>query len=346
MFVYISGTILSILLASICQHHLKANNLAKALIAGFPLFLISAMRFDIGTDYNSYYQFFLENQNGFFFYEPLYNLLGYIVIQFSNNFQWIIVITSAIYIYTITYTLFRDSPNPPLSIFFLVTMVFYFDSFNIIRQCIGCAFVLMSLRYVVDRNPLKFSLCIFVASGFHTSCLVFFPVYFIPLLNFTIRKAVIFLSSFVVMLLPLRFLFNILIELTPYSKYIGGQYDTFAPASVIGIFVQFALFCFVSYRFLDNEKFKVYYCLQTISLCLTIFGIFHVLVGRLQYPFSIHSIITIPMALSNYRQNKEKVLIKLVIIICYILYCFVIVFLLKSNEVYPYQCVLTRMKFY
>lgn len=346
MFVYISGTLLSIFLANICQNYLKANNLIKALIAGFPLFLISAMRFGIGTDYESYYQIFLEQQNGVFYYEPLYNLLGYIVIQFSNNFQWIIVITSAIYIYTIMYTLFRDSPNPPLSIFFLVTMVYYFDSFNIVRQCLGCAFVLMSLRYVVDRNPIKFSLCIFVATGFHISCFIFLPAYFIPLLNFNLRKAVIFLSSFVIMLLPLRSLFNILIEFTPYSKYIGGRYDTFSPASVLGILVQFAIFCFVSYRFLDNEKFKVYYCLQTVSLCLTIFGIFHVLIGRLQYPFSIHSIITIPMALTNYMQKKEQLLIKSVIIVCYILYCFIIVFLLGSNEVYPYQCILSRTRFY
>ena len=153
-------------------------------------------------------------------------------------------------------------------------------------------------------------------------------------------------TSGIVLLFPLRALFFFLIEFTPYSKYIGGRYDRFAPMSLLGILVQLSLFVLVTYTYQDDAKYKMYYSLQTISLCLTIFGVFHVLVGRLQYPFSIHSILMIPLALETMQNAYERLIVKTIVVICFAIYCLVIVFILGSNEVYPYQCILTYKEIY
>ena len=163
--------------------------------------IIVGFRYNVGVDWDGYRIAFLESGNltfeensfelGYFIISKIMNLLGFGYQQFFfliNLFTW--------------YFIFKSIPKKLLLyfIFFLFCTEFFFWSMNGIRQFTAMSIFLFSIKYILDKQLIKFTLTLIFAGLFHKSAFIFFPLYFIPykkLYNRTIML-IIFLFSFLI----------------------------------------------------------------------------------------------------------------------------------------------------
>lgn len=141
-------------------------------LAFIVIFLPSALRYGVGADFFNYYEIFeyrnyvTKNEYGFYFVNVFIKYLGL-------SAQW------AIAAYALIFTLmgFFSYPKKNAWVFHVlfISMLLFF-SFNGIRQAISVAFILLAIKFELDKKNLIFFLLIIIASMFHQSALLLLPV--------------------------------------------------------------------------------------------------------------------------------------------------------------------------
>jgi len=195
----------------------------------FILWIPSALRYGIGADYFSYAHMFYSMSDEIIFYEPAYFLINKLISILHLDFQYVIAISSLIFLYV-------GMKSIPTYYFYLSLFVFiitcYFPSYNIIRQMISVVFSATAVAQLLKDNKKGYIIYILAGSLFHISILVLLPFYFLrkmkisPYLNLTL------ILIFSVIILYTSFLHHILnnsfLGLTKYAPYLtnGDHYRT------------------------------------------------------------------------------------------------------------------------
>ena len=183
-------------------------NLTENELTTFKLFAFIVLIFQVGfrwktgTDWEPYLEHFnrtfevsdtlVSILSGF---EPGYAFFVLFVKKFTDDYTIFLVLHALIY-YSLIFHAFKK-----LSPFFFVSLLFFYvTTLGVMgsnRQLIALAICLYSLRYVIDKKLIKFTLTIGFAFLFHSTAVVFFVFYF---LYVDIKKVWIFgilLLSFV-----------------------------------------------------------------------------------------------------------------------------------------------------
>ena len=348
MTVYCCSCLASMLVAYLGMRRFSGDRqrIAVVLFSALPMILVAALRYDVGTDYlHTYVPYFETVRDGFLEnyskMEILYHLLNVAIAALGGDYVWVFAI-AAILFYTMVYLqIFADSPNPLLSIFLLTGMGYVFVFFNAMRQMMGCAILLYSLRYVQRRRLLPFFICVAIATGFHISCIVFIPVYWIAKIRIRPMWAFIITAIVTVLSVVIANLVLHLIGMTKYAVYLQSIFDTGKTAYVM-LAINLLLLAFESVFYQNNAKYRLYYNLQLIALWTTIFSGKIVLMLRLLWVFGLPSVISLPVAMEGIENQKNRKLIASVICVLYVLYFIITVGINNSNTVLPYQTIFSR----
>jgi transmembrane protein EpsG len=167
----------------------------------------AAIRFGIGTDYFSYIdkyyritfypQTFLEIIND---REPAFTLLNFLVKWNVDNPQYVIAMSSFLLLIFI-YMMINDQSkniNVGLAIFIFMTL-FYFGSYNILRQYIAIGIVFYSYKYLIKKDFYKFLFLIIFAALFHITALIVLPIYlFTGQVRYKNIKLVVFIGIIII----------------------------------------------------------------------------------------------------------------------------------------------------
>lgn len=141
------------------------------------------LRWQTGTDWEPYLFHFEETNN---ISDVYYSLTGFeqgygffvlIIKSIWNSYTAFLVVHALIY-YMLVFSAFKKL-SPYL---FVSLLVFYATSLGVLgsnRQLIALAICLYALRYVVDRNAIKFFLLIALAFLFHSTAIMFVVYYFL-----------------------------------------------------------------------------------------------------------------------------------------------------------------------
>lgn len=204
------------------------------------LALFSGLRDNVGVDFNSYYNLFYDiKQNNEVYFEYLNIFLVKFIFYIGGNSQLIFLI------YAIITTLFfikyikNFSSNYYLSIIIFISFgMFYFATFNQMRQYLALVIFLYALKYIYKQDFLKYSLLILLTTFIHLSSVVLLPLYFFLNKKFSIKK---YLVIFFIYILSLNFIV-MLIELTPYAFYLNtSMYDRHGSKTLLYVFLFFNL---------------------------------------------------------------------------------------------------------
>lgn len=286
------------------------------------IFLLAALRFDVGYDYSHYFQLieqslkFIEDQLG------RIEFLSLQLILFSTNinFTQLFFIVSSLIIYFLFYKTVLDiSEDKRLStILFLCFPLFYFNSLSIVRQFIALSILFYGVRFIFRKKLILFSALVFVASQFHSSAVFGIFLYFIY--NIKFKPYLIFLLyifSFFSSELLGYFVLSFSEKYSIYITKIGGE-----GGSIILILVKLAgLFMlpltFVLRKYQDKEL-NFYYLSFYIGIfiwsSLSVYG--HAGMRGALY-FIIFLILLLPKILNKFKQRellKQGVLILSIIL--------------------------------
>lgn len=212
-------TLLSIVI--LVSSLLKDINKLLLYIFIFILFILLGFRgLDVGTDTLNYEAYFDIIKSGVNLpVEIGWVFLNKAVLFFGGSFRIFLLIVSALTLIPIFYVIRRQSVNPLLSIFLFYTLYLYFYSFNISRQALAMSIVFFSYPFLHDVKRVKYLTLILLASLFHYTALIAFPLLFVSKL--TVKKYQVFILiifTVTVGLFMADFVFNSISDII-YSNY-------------------------------------------------------------------------------------------------------------------------------
>lgn len=244
-----------------------------------------------------------------------YKYYNKIISIFFKNPQAITIFNSLLIIILIYRLIDQYSKNKWMSIFLFYAFGFYQLSLNLTPSTIAALIALNGLKYIKNKNIIKYLIHILIGSFFHYSVFIFLPLYFLGYLK--INKHIfwqLLIITFVIGIFIYPRLLEWLIMVIPkrYATYLIEKERIYQIAVYA---VQLILFLFVMLRNkLCNEAFHKYYVEIFLFLLesLTYFIALHSSgVNRVSFLLSPIIIVLIPnfiMDRSFTRYDKRKVI--------------------------------------
>jgi len=156
------------------------------------LVLQVGLRWETGTDWESYYNHFVSLTGFtsviFSEFEYGYGIFEWLVKSISSNYSVLLLIHAIIYYFLIVDSFKKYSPNLYLSLLMFYTLSMGVMGSN--RQLIALAVCIYAIRFIIEKKPLIFFLLILIAISFHSTAYLFLIYYF---LNKSIKSKVFLL---------------------------------------------------------------------------------------------------------------------------------------------------------
>ena len=312
----------------------------------------SVFRFDVGFDYSVYWLLPVPIEDGwgalwnvydwgseyaeFSRFEPI-NRLFYLIAAYLDCRILLFVIYGVLTYSLIFCTILRYAKDPVTSI--LAFLAFnYLISLGEMRQGLAIAIVFFSLRYIIDKQPVRFLFCIALAGLGHFSAFAMVLLY--PLYHFfSFRMTFITVITLLVSGEIIQFT---ILSSTRYKGYldfdsISGRYLRF-----IFIFIFILLYCATHFFSSQEDKEKN---IALLKICLIgvifpfIFG--NHIGGRISNYFNIFQ--TILFSNAFIVVNRKCPALKLLLHFLFVFYFFLLIFwsslsLTRKSAFIPYRC--------
>jgi len=378
MYIYIITFLITILLIWLAENKAKSRKIKIILLilAVVPMFFISAIRYNVGTDYEKRYvadyYTLLEGKNVGNL-EIGFKAIDYLCLFFTKEPYLLFVITSLIILAIIFEVIYKKSSNRILSIIIFFLGGYFFATLNIIRQYISVAFILLGYQFLMSENKKKayigFVICAILAFFMHSSSIICFIIILLTKKNIMDARWVIPLSILILILNK-----NIMVILTPIIKntrfnvYLTGKFTT-GELSILQIVENLIIYLamYFSYYFekkqgkeLDKQGITLLN-IQSLALLLTVSGVIHTLFIRMAIYFVAFQIISIPYFFSilqfntitdkinkKFKKNLKTKTVEIIIYSCIVLgfsAMFIYTNILNNdNEVLPYKTIFSIKK--
>lgn len=336
------------------------------------LFFVSGLRNNyVGADTATYISTFniIKNiplsQSFELYFESGYILYNYVIGLFFDNAQFLIIISSFIIIIAITTFIYKNSANVYMSLYLFITLMFYYDSMNIMRQFLAVSVILYGFEFVKSRKFIKYLVCVIIATFLHTTAIISILIYFLYSWQFSYKRIfLLFICSLVgySLLNPILIIvFELLPRYASYETRLGS--NNFA--SYIAAFMYFVIVLFgliiLRYDYSKSKKYQIgdllkqndnllindntnsyiYSPLTYIMVITTVLNFLAIefnILGRADIYFSIFVIIYLPNVINKIKNKNIKFLSYFFILIFCTLYN-IIIFLLRPDWhwVIPYE---------
>lgn len=315
------------------------------------LFLLSALRMEVGNDYKNYaitcHEIWV---NGYVVTEIGFNLLVKLIYTLvgCENYIFVFAVFAFVTTWIFLKCFYRDSDNFFLSMFLFMTLGFYFRTFNTVRYYFVLAVALYSLRYVVKKEYIKFLLIICVSTLFHKSVLFVIPVYLMAAYVSKKWHYVVLGVVGVLCVIGKDIIMEIALMLYPSyenTSYINGNggliSNIISNASAIGKCFLVLFLCLVFYKtaIANNRANRIYFNLNNFALLLYVCGYFLPLLSRFTYYMTVPHLLLVPGVIGQIQDAKKKKIVLGITAVAGIIYF--ILFLRSAAEpgvrVLPYR---------
>lgn len=104
-------------------------------------------------------------------------ILFFIVGKLGGDMQTCLLIIAAFVAITLGVLVYKYSPSPYWSYVIYLAMGFYISSFNILKQIVAMAFIVLAMIQIMEHKFLRFLIFVIIAGLFHQPALIFVIAY-------------------------------------------------------------------------------------------------------------------------------------------------------------------------
>lgn len=257
--------------------------------------------------------------------------LGYVVInfaisRFTDNYMWLQIAVACITYIPICLWC-KKSPDQVLSLLLFISVGFYLEGFNTVRNILAAAICTFSVKYVVKLEFKKYVLVVLCASFFHLSALIMLPVYFIIRWKLTIEKVLLYLCALflgIVSMEKLAELYNKFFYVSSDSDLLDLLYRRQAGInSVIFPLILVAITIFLYYKSSDKNAISEELSYERILINGTlIWGLIKITMlysgytTRFAAYFSYFILLALPLELRKLDKNNRVLFSIILVILC------------------------------
>lgn len=314
-----------------------------------PLILIGALRAYVGIDYTTYsldqIPAVLAGSQTVKF-ELLDKLVVYIGYYLANqqHYFYIFAIFHIILMWFLYKYIVQQSSNVMLSVFFLLTTVFFTFSLSGIRQSIATAIVFYALKYIKQKKSLHYIIYLGITCLFHSSAVIY--ILFLVLGKININRFVGFALPMIASLFSFsgsEFVSRIILHLNFYSEYVGSRYYTGAYDKQHQLFtIVMCLSVFLLYYIVPKKEWvnlKLYLNINFVLLLVAIIMPILPTPSRTIYMFVLVHVILIPKLISVIKDYRSKVIITMFFVLGYFIFFSITVLQRNAYETLPYHTI-------
>ncbi|MGL5122741.1 MAG: EpsG family protein [Fusobacteriaceae bacterium] len=311
------------------------------------LFIFSAIRYEIGSDYKIYYSI-LETHNKFQIERM--ELLNRVIVKityFFESYELFFLTYSIIVLLLIGMSLKLLSKDKWMAIaIFYLEPTLYLTTFGSVRQAAANTIALYSFYFLIKQRLFYFFLLNIIAILFHKSAIFMVVIFLIKKFKiYRIKK--IYIISFICIVFFKKIILTYFSTILGYSNYLDSTNTT---GHKIGILIiLYSIFCFLIKGKIkdENDKFICY---------LVYLGgiIYYILVDtRAAGRVARYLLYFVPILISNFQyyiKNKNNRKIYKIAVYCYF-FMFLISFLLISKNgenggtFLPYKTLIFRERY-
>lgn len=300
------------------------------------LFLCSALRFGIGNDYRQYTQTAHEAfVDGYVVTEAGFNWLVRILYILSGGeyYELVFAVFAFVTLLIFLKAFYEQSVDFAYTFFLFMTLGLYFQTYNTVRYYLALAIALYAMRYVLNKDFIKFVFWILIAALFHKSVLLTIPVYWIAsyawkkwmMVAGILFSAGCFLAKGVILKIALLFY-------PSYENTVFLEGGTSVSSIIRGVLV---LGFYLWYRRLyltdkEDKELLFYAQLNLLSVVVCVFFSFLPVVTRIAYYFSVTQLLMLPKMIQGITEEKHRKIVMLVITVACVIYF--VAFLAGANK--------------
>ncbi|WP_293943156.1 MULTISPECIES: EpsG family protein [unclassified Sphingobacterium] len=162
----------------------------------FGFYILSFVRWEIGTDWKNYYDYFQSVGSIPFeddVFEWGYSILTRAIAGFTDNYNVFLFAAGLILFSFQSMALKKMSPYPIMSLLFLWSI--QFANVLFVRQWIAIAILMFSVIYIEKRQFIPFILLVVLAAGFHRTSWIFVLAWWVYQMNFSRKRMVLLLLA-------------------------------------------------------------------------------------------------------------------------------------------------------
>ena len=321
-------------------------------IAGMFLWIISAFRYGVGTDFFNYYnsinQLDIKNVKNF---EYVFYFIKVFSKNIADNGQFFIALTAFLTIFYLCLAIYKLSPYPEMSIMVFLGLGHYFSSFNVMRQYLAISLILYALSLFYSGKKKRSIFFLILPVFIHFSSIIF-VVFFVLVNLIKKRKAIYYLFIFLTIFISLLFylqpnLFYKYIFILDYEVYLDSKYSV-TGSNIIWVVIEtciFLFYCTFNYHSKSFYNENILYLsipFSLLSIVFTFFGLQGLIFNRIATYFNIFHIIFIPLTVENIRDTHlRRIVYALILIVSFV---GMILYLGRNlSEVVPYQIFLRNL---
>lgn len=319
--------------ASFASTYRINSKFMRIVLASLIPFVISGIRYNVGWDYGSYAWGFdlfdpsisvIELFKGFEFGDSIgLDLILLLTKSLNSEFLYFAITSALCFVPAFLYLAneWDDEKNILWVAIFATGFSLYFTGLSAIKQGIAIGFCLYSLTYVCKRKPVQFLLCVSIAVLFHSSALVFLPVYFLWGYEKNVKpwkKVCIIVGA----VLVVAFIGEIL-RIFGEGRIADYGTEIVATNNYLFFLELFLLFVFLFYRNLLvelDERNELLIVLYAVAVIFMFLGFRNAFTKRIAYYFDVVQIILIPQLTFAFTERSQRI-VKVLICIFFIWVC-------------------------
>lgn len=352
MTVYLIMLAISLFFAS-CAGRLRGmqeyrrNFRVCAVLSFLPFFIVSAIRFEVGTDWSIYDRYFYAiNEGTDQFKEWIFNLLNKAVYVFSNDSQLFFAVTAALSLIFVFLAIYKHSVYIPFSILLFFVSTIYFNSMNQMRQGLAMGIFLFAFRYIEKRDWKKYFLWILIGAGIHLSALLFLPLYFIYGWKAELKKHLILFGAILVFMPVLKVVLIKIVSLTPYAWYFESLFKQ-NDFLLAGFLISFLILVLHEYynNVSDSEEDTSYSFMvnmQWLSTVVLLCTGFIPQVSRISSAFEVISLLSVPKMVLREKNRNRRIVVYCIVTLLFVVRLIYYVYICGFFHVIPYKTFFSR----
>lgn len=353
---------------------LISNERLCCFLAFVVVFLVAALRYDVGTDYfYTYVPGFLSlkrNPDGYNYYEPAFKFLNLFCIAITDNYQSIFALTSLIVYGIFFYTICKWSAQPKISFFVYFSSSMFFNSLSNIRQAISMVICFAALeRFLATKNMaevnlvhwterykynikslLEFYLSVFGAYFFHSSAVVFLVVPFLRLVKrIRLRYHIIIALAATVIAIYMNYsgianqILNIALSLlSRYSIYnaVGRIFLSFLAMNCAIYALMYISSISSKMSEAEIQRGNTYINIQLLAIVVMLFSNIIPTADRIARYFMLCQCVSVPFFIGKISVRRTKIIVACGFFFLYIAWILFYILEYGADGCFPYQSVL------
>lgn len=348
--------VVGLLLINIDRYGNKINKFTLFVSIAILTLLAAFRKETIGVDVRGYALSMFVNAktasgfNGFIYYmehasiEWGYKLLVYICTKIFRTLSGVLFGTALLINCGVVIGLYRVRKHIPVSLASLAyCFLFYQETYNMMRQWIAIAIIVFGITYIYEKNLVKYGITVLVAALFHTSAIIAILLYFVVEIvrrRNSVKWQLLTIFGTLFCVININFIMQYFVNLgwlnERYMYFVTGNALTFSfPMFIVRvppIAVSAVLYKEMRKR---DELHKGWFLFLIIDLIISQLHSVMDFAQRIGSYFTISQMYELSLA-ANVGKLKQRIFVKVLVIMFLIMYWYVYYIYLNFGNTYPY----------